>query len=182
MELRINLANRAYLNRRAVRRWLLLLCGGLLLLVIFTLNELLTNYQQLRQVETRSAELDQQLVGLKGVSGHYSPENHGRVRRQVEIANQLIDGDRFQWTALLSRLEELVPADVSISSLQPDFKNHSVRVEAVARDVPAMTVFLDALLNSGDLDQVYLLRQAEAESRNTPQTLVRFSLEIREAF
>ena len=182
MDLRINLASRPYLNRRAVWHWLLLLGGGLLLVLIINLNFGLTNYQHLRQLEARHAELDQQLSGLKGVAGQYSPEKFEQIRKQVDSVNRLILADEFQWTVLLNRLEELVPDDVSISSIQPDYKARGLRMEGVAKDVSAMMDLLDRLLASNDLNQVYLLRQAETEKRDRRTNLVAFSLEIREAF
>ena len=182
MDLRINLASRPYLNRRAVWQWLLLLGGGLLLVLGINLNFGLTNYHHLRQLENRHAELDQQLAGLKGVAGQYSPEKFEQTRKQVDSVNRLILADEFQWTVLLNRLEELVPDDVSISSIQPDYKERGLRMEGVARDVTSMMKFLDRLLASDDLNQAYLLRQAVTEQRDKRTTLVDFSLEIREAF
>lgn len=182
MELRINLANRPYLNRRSIGRGLLLACGGLLLILLFNLNSGLVSYRQLRQMEDRTAELDQQLAGLQGAASRYSPENHAKIGKQVDEVNRLIDADQFHWTAMLSRLEELVPADVSVSSIQPDFKGRTLRLDAQARNVPAMLTFIDRLLVSEDFAQAYLLRQAESEDRASSRPLIHFSVEIREAF
>ncbi|MDT8441000.1 MAG: hypothetical protein RQ723_04995 [Desulfuromonadales bacterium] len=182
MELRINLANRPYLNRRVAWRWLLLAALGLLLILVLNLNSGLISYRQLRQIETRMTELDQQLVGLQGAAGRYSPENHAKIRKQVDEINRLIDADQFRWTALLSRFEELLPADVSIASLQPDFKQRALRLDAEAKDVTAMLDFIDRLLAADDFNRTYLLRQAATDGRAGAPALIRFSLEIREAF
>jgi hypothetical protein len=45
----------------------------------------------------------------------------------------------------------------------------------------AMTELLDALLASADMNQVYLLNQAQAEQANG-EMIVQFSVVIREAF
>lgn len=182
MEFRLNLASRVYLDRRSARRWLLLVSG--LLGVLLVGNLLLADRYvgQLRLVESRSAEIEQKLAAQHGQTpSSYSPERYSQVMGQIATANQIIDADQFRWTALLGRFEELLPDDVAIRSLQPNFRDRSLQVSLVARDMEAMTELLDALLASADMAQAFLESQSLAEQADG-ETVVQFSVLIREAF
>jgi len=182
MEFRLNLASRDYLDRRSVRRWLLLIGG--LLGVLLAVN-LLYGYrylQQKRLVDAQLAEINSKLAAQHGrAPSTYTPERFAQVMGQVAAANQIIDADQFRWTTLLGRFEELLPEEVGIRSLEPNYQDRSLQVSAVASDMTAMTELLDALLASADMNQVYLLNQAQAVQANG-ETIVQFSVVIREAF
>ncbi|MBW2504796.1 MAG: hypothetical protein JRE16_09530 [Deltaproteobacteria bacterium] len=182
MEIHLNLASRPYLNRRIVQRWLFVTCGTLLL--VFTANMLygLQNHRQMNQLETRLADLDKQMAELQGLPDDYSPQKHALVMQDLAVVKQIVTADQFQWTHTLSRLEILLPDDVSIISLQPDYRERTLQVKAVAKTVSAMTEFLDQLLSSEDLNQAFLLNQAETLSQASSQSLINFGLVIREAF
>jgi Tfp pilus assembly protein PilN len=184
MEIKLNLASKPYLNRQSVRLWLLLL--GLLLMVLLLLNGSYgyRNYRQLQMFDKRFQELNEQLSGIHGTSADYSPEKLAELKVEVELANEIIDADRFRWTRLLGRFESVLPADVSILSIQPNFRERNVRLSGVARDVSALTRFVDNLLTSEDLNQAFLLNHAEIEQEDnkSSQQLTGFSIVIREAF
>jgi hypothetical protein len=70
---------------------------------------------------------------------------------------------------------------VAIRSLRPNYKDRSLQISAVARDTIAMTDLLDALLESEEMGEVYLLSQSSA-GENGGESLVSFSIVIQEAF
>lgn len=182
MHFRLNLASRVYLDRRSVRRWLLLIGGLLAVLLAANLFYGIRHARQLRLVDERLAEIDSKLMAQRGVEATaYTPESLARVKAQIGAANQMIDSDQFRWTALLGRFEALLPEDVAIRSLQPDYRDRSLQVTAVARDTAAMTALLDALLDSDDMKQAFLLNQSQAELPDG-ETVVQFSVVIKEAF
>jgi type IV pilus assembly protein PilN len=184
MEIKLNLASKPYLNRQSVRLWLLLL--GILLMVLFLLNGSYgyMNYRQLQMFDKRFQKLNDQLAGIHGTSADYSPAKLAELKIEVELANEIIDADRFRWTSLLGRFESVLPDDVSILSIQPNFRERTVKLSGVARDVSALTRFVDNLLTSEDLNQAFLLSHAEVEQEHnqTSQQLTGFSIVIREAF
>ncbi len=185
MELRLNLARKPYLNRKRVRFWLLLVCGVLGLLLALNLRYGYLNYQQMRVFDERFRELDEQVSTVQSIPADYSPAAHAAVLGDVALANLIMDADRFRWTALLDRLERLLPADVSVRTLQPNFEKRSLQLTATARDVAAMTAFIDNLLQSDDLNQAFLLSHADTDDQQfgaAGAKVVGFTLEIREAF
>jgi Tfp pilus assembly protein PilN len=182
MELRLNLASRFYLDRRSVRRWLLLLGT---LLALWLAVDLLYGYRYLQQwwqAGRYLEEIDSRLVQERGVEvSSYTPEQFARVKEQIGIANQIIAADQFRWTALLSRFEALLPDSVAIRSLKPDYAKRTLQLSLVARDTAAMTELLDTLLNSEDMAQVFLSSQAQS-GQAEGDSVVQFSLTIQEAF
>jgi len=181
MHFRLNLASRTYLDRRSVQRWLLLIGGLLALLLAVNLLYAWRNWQQLRQVDGRLTEIEGKLASQRGSTATYTPEGFARVMGEIATANKIIEADQFRWSGLLGRLEELLPDDVAIRTLSPNYKDRLLQITAVARDTAAMTALLDALLASSDMSQAYLLNQASVEQPDG-ESVVSFSIVIREAF
>ena len=184
MEIKLNLASKPYLNRQGVRLWLLFTCVFMLLLLILNCSYAYQNWRQLSLLESRFLELGGQVSGVQGAPTGYTPAKYAAVKDEVALENEIVAADQFRWTALLSRFEELLPAEVSIRNIQPNFKEHSVQLACLASDVSAMTRFVDSLLTSEDLNQAYLQRHGEVESTigGRKQQQLSFSLVIREAF
>ena len=184
MEIKLNLSSKPYLNRQSVRLWLLLSCVFMLLLLILNCSYAYQNWRQLSLLESRFLALGAQVSDAQGAPTGYTPEKHTTVKDEVALVNEIVAADQFRWTALLSRFEELLPAEVSIRNIQPNFSEHSVQLACLASDVSAMTRFVDNLLTSEDLNQAYLQRHGEVESAVGGRKMqqVGFSLVIREAF
>jgi hypothetical protein len=142
------------------------------------------NFRQMRLLESRLQELEHQRSGIQNGETGYTPEKYAMVRNEVELAKEIVASDQFRWTLLLSRFEELVPADVSLKTIQPDFKLHSLQINGLAKNIPAMTQFIDNLLESEDLNQAFLQSHGKVESNQDgqQQVVIGFSLQIREAF
>lgn len=184
MEIKLNLASKPYLNRQSVRLWLISSCAFVALLLVLNCFYGYQNWSQLRLLDTRSQELEAQASGVQGDSSEYTPEKYAVIRNEVALGNEIVAADQFHWTNLLSRFEELLPDDVSIRSIQPNFSEHSVQLACLASDVSEMTSFIDELLNSEDLNQAYLQSHGEVESDlgGKKRVQIGFSLVIREAF
>jgi len=184
MEIKLNLASKPYLNRQRVRFWLLLTCAFTALLLSLNCFYGYQSWRQLRLLESHFQELGGKVSDVQGDLSDYTPEKYAEVKSEVALENEIVAADQFRWTTLLSRFEELLPADVSIRTIQPNFKEHSVQLACIARDVSAMTRFVDSLLTSEDLNQAYLQSHGEVESDLNGLKLVQvgFSLVIREAF
>ena len=184
MDIKLNLVSKPYMTRQSVRLWLLFACALMVLLLLSNGIYGYQNYRQLDLLESRFQEMQGQAYGVPGAPAGYTPEKYAAVRSEIALENEIIAADQFRWTLLLNRFEELLPAEVSIRTIQPDFNGHAVRLDCIARDISAMTRFVDNLLTSKDLNQAYLKRHAEVASGpgDSNQTHVGFSLVIREAF
>ncbi len=184
MEIKLNLASKPYMNRQGIRLWLLLLCSVMGVLLVLNISYAYNSYQQLKVLDERFEELNEQVAGIQDAPAGFSPARHAAVKSEVVLINQIVAEDQFRWTGLLGRFEELVPENVSVSSIQPNFKERSVQLSGVARDMSALTKLLDNLLTSADFNKAYLLNHSEVERKQngTSSVLTGFSLVIREAF
>lgn len=185
MELQLNLARKPYLNRKKAGLWLLLACGLLGLLLAINLSYGYQNYQQMKVLDERFRELDAQAMTVQGAPVGFSPEAYSAALDEVAFANRIIAADQFRWTGLLDRLESLLPTDVSIRTLQPNYEKRTLQINAAARDVKAMNEFIDNLLTSDDFSQTFLKTHAETDGQqdgSSGKRVVGFSLEILEAF
>ena len=184
MEIKLNLASKIYLNRQSVRLWLLIASTLLIILLLLNLFYGLQGLKQLSVLDSRLNELELQVADVRGAPADYSPEKYQAIKGEVAVANQIVAADQFRWTELLSRFEDLVPKNVSLQSIQPNYKERSLNLRGVARDVTAMTGFMDNLLTSDDFKQAFLQQHAEidVELQGRTQKQTGFSLVIREAF
>lgn len=184
MEIKLNLASKPYLNRQSVRLWLLLIGILLLLLLLLIGSYGYEKYRQLQVLGERQQELNDQITGIQGPSADYSPEKLAAAKVEVELANEIIAADRFRWTDLLDRFETLLPDDVTIHSIRPNFRDRSIQLLGEARDISALTRFVDNLLTSEDMNQAFLQSHGETKKAQSSggQALTGFSIVIREAF
>jgi len=184
MEIKLNLASRPYLNRQSIRLWLLLATVALVLLLGFNAFYVYQNVRQLQLLDARTAELQQDSQGGPEASTDFSADKFTAVKAEVKLANEIIAADQFKWTTLLDSLEALMPYGVRIVSVQPNFDKKSVQLSCRAKDVSAMTEFVDSLLTSEDLSHAFLKSHSEVETQQDgfKKTEVSFSLAIEEAF
>jgi Tfp pilus assembly protein PilN len=129
-----NLARRPFVNRRPVQRTALILAiaGGLLLLVNLWLyvgyaRTRSSNATQLNEIEARITQENENLVAADRTLASAD------LRLQNELVwflNQRIDERSFGWSVLFDRLAGLLPADVRLNSLSPQFSRDEARREA----------------------------------------------------
>jgi len=168
-----------------VRRWLFCLGAALAILLVLNLLNLFQGYSHYRQIGEYVSELQTRVSEVRNVSIEgFDSETYEKSLAQVDEINQILEADQFRWTSLLTRLEELLPDDVKINSIQPDFQKRSLKLSASSRDIKGMTDFLDALLQSPDMNQVVLQRHQEKATSNglSRTTSIDFSLQVLEAF
>ena len=184
MEIKINLASKPYLNKQSARLWLGLVCVLMMLVLVINASYIIQLKKHESILDERLKELDAQVSTALKITGDYTPEKFASVKSQIEFANEVIIADQFHWTDLLTKFEETIPEKVSINSIQPSFKDRSVKLSGVARDVTTLTQFVDNLLKTPDLNQTFLKNHGEVEvdEIGRKQRYTGFSLEIREAF
>jgi hypothetical protein len=114
--------------------------------------------------------LKTQLTELEGKPGSQSvvdmevnPAELEKRRREVAFANEVLIRDGFRWTTLFDKLEDVAVDGVSIRSIQPNYKENSLGLTAVARGVNEMQDYLDQLLTSPAFSEVYLLSQGSSK-------------------
>jgi type IV pilus assembly protein PilN len=186
MKISLNLATRTYVNRRA----LYALYALLAVLLVFWLGLGFSSWQkdhtEIGRLEEQLQQVREQLGGL-GDEGAppFDSTDYQVLLDDLAFADDILARDAFRWTRLFLRLEQLLPEGASLRSLRPEHRERALSLTAVARGNEQMNRFIDQLMASEDLNQVYLLSQERAEVTDPAgqkRPAVRFSLLIQEAF
>lgn len=163
----INLASGDYSRKRMV---LLALYSTMAVLILLIGLDFL-RFERIRETESafgaRMARLLnekrqlQQEIGRMGRGT--SSDSMKTLRKEVEFINELLYQKSFSWTAFLSDLEKEVPSHISVSRIQPDFKNGLVVLGGKARSLAALTRFVENLQKGGPFEEVFLIDQEISE-------------------
>lgn len=185
MKLSLNLASRSYVNRRALYALYAFLFALLIFLLVLNLGFYVRSQAQARQLNERLAEFDKDLAGRQETSNGFSPAAYEEMLEEIAFANEILVKDSFRWTALLDRLEEVVPDKVIIRGIQPDYKSASLNLSGGARKVGDLRRFLDNLIQSSHFSDVYLLQQSRDSGKGKNgrgQGEIGFTIVVRGAF
>ena len=185
MRIRINFASREYVLSRKVNAVLLLLLCCLTAVFFYNIKEYgktLKNESKLasevRLHEKKESEVSARLQEIKKTA---KEEEVKASLRQAEFANMAIGRRVFSWTALLNRIEELVPPGVSIQSINPDFSTLDVEITGTALDMARVTDFMGRITGSpyfDDLPPVFHSSEVVVD-KDIGKTVQNFSLKIR---
>lgn len=185
MKLTLNLASRTYLNRRALITFYWVLIAALLALLVFNLLFFYRSQVQAQQIKAHLEELDRDLAKGQGEAQTFNQQAYEGLLAEVDAANGIIAKDSFRWTDLLGQLEQLVPEGVALRSIQPEFKDRSLDLQGVAKDIPQLRTFLDHLVADERLGQASLLQQTRILLKipdGGEQDVVAFSISVKGAF
>jgi hypothetical protein len=183
MKLTLNLANRSYVHKRSLYLFYAVVLAGMILCSAMQGSFLLRLHQQQKQVEGR-------LEGLRQTKPDRQPfVDHGpkalQLRQEVALANDILARNSFRWTVMLDRLEEVVQDGITIRSLQPDYREGSLRLFAAARGLPQLSTLLERLLASGFYSDVYLLEQTSTKVKDgsgVERPAINFSVMLKGVF
>lgn len=185
MKLALNLASRTYLNRRALYGFYAVFGGLLLILLVIGIGLLVSGQAQIKKIRANLSELGREAAAAEKTEGSsFTPVAYKELLQDISFANQVLAEDGFRWTRLLDRLEEVVPETVAISAIQPDYKEKSLKLNGLARNVEDLQKFLDNLIASEYFSDVYLLQQSRLKDTGSGNGVgaVSFSIVVRGAF
>jgi len=185
MKLTLNLASRTYLNRRALYGFYAVLSGLLVLVLAIGVGLIISSQAQVRQIREHLAELGREAASAEKTEGStFTPAAYEKVLDDIRFANEILAQDSFRWTALLNRLEEVVPETVAISGIVPDYKEKSLKLTGRSRGVGDLQQLLDNLIASTYFSDVYLLQQSSLKEAGQSDAAgaISFSIVVRGAF
>lgn len=177
----INLATHAHINRRALFATYLCIGVALLVVMVMNLSDWRTSALQLQTLQNRIGELEGQL-GMDADATPISKKDFARQLKAVKFSNQVIARDSYRWSFLLSQLEEILPPNVRISSISPNFKEQTILFRGEVRKIKDLQAFLDQLQGSEAFTDVLLLEQARKKvEKNAPASsaLIAFGVQVR---
>lgn len=154
MNLNINLATRVYINFKLVN---LVLALALLLgaaWLAFSLYSFTANREQMNRYATLTSKM-----AVTGGGKSVSDAEYGKFLAQVKTYNGILYRRSYNWSALLENMEQLVPAGVSLKSLEPSKIGETVRLTGTATGFAAVRRFIENLEGSKVFTEVYLTDQ-----------------------
>jgi Tfp pilus assembly protein PilN len=186
MAFSLNLASRRYVNRRLLFRCYRLIALALVLSLLALLGYGWRRIGEARAYRRQLAEL-QRVSAQEGEARGKPPSaaEQARLEKELAFVEKILKEDRFRWTLLFGRLEDLAIEGVRIGTIEPDYEDGSLRLTALARDDLKMRDFLDRLLASKDFSDIFLLEQDRVEVKdgnNRPRSAIGFVLVLRGAF
>jgi len=169
MRLTTNLATRRYVNLAQLNLALLLgfvLCGSL---ALFKAVEIGGNASEISRID--------RLIRGSATREGGVPVSAAQLKAQasrIAIANAIIEKKTVNWLNFLDRLEEVVPAGVTLTEITPD-RLQTLKIRGAARSFQNLRSLLENLENSKDFSEVYLLSQSDTKVGLTQKGIV-FSL------
>ncbi len=186
MKFNLNLASRRYLNKRALKNGFIAAVCLLLLLGGWQINALVAGNHTLQLTQERLQELQGRIEKLRGgPQKTLTVAQRAALEKEFSVATELLAQDAFRWTALLDRMEKLLPAGVSLSGFSPDYKKNVLALTGRARSLKEMRLFLDRLLKDKGFAQVYLKNHSRitvTDYADTEREAISFSLQLEGVF
>lgn len=134
---------------------------------------------RMRRVMTEKNELNNEIGKLgRRVTG----DSVKGMRKEVQYINDLINQKIFSWTAFLSDLEKYIPANISVTRIEPDFKSGTVVLGGMARSLRDLTQFVSNLQKGTPFQDVFLNQQESLEKEEIKKITfsIRFKYRARE--
>jgi Tfp pilus assembly protein PilN len=168
--IRNNLSTQPFYNEGAVRLWLTVLVGVVVLVTLANVSAVFRYLRSDTQLaaqasrdEERAAELRRTAAKLRA---SVDTKQIAAAATQAREANALIDRRTFSWTALLNRFEETLPDNVRITSVRPGpsrGKGVLLAITVVARDVDGVNRFIESLEATSAFSGVFSAQEAVNE-------------------
>jgi Tfp pilus assembly protein PilN len=166
MTRRTNLATRPFYNVRAVQIAILVLVIIVIGFTAFNVIELLRLRGSENTLGSHASESEAEAQRLRTEANRIRTQIDQKELEAVSAAareaNAIIDRRAFSWTELLQQIEETLPPDVRITTVQPGLEEGVFRVTlaAEARRPEDVADFIDALEKTGAFADVVPLREA----------------------
>lgn len=128
--------------------------------------------QHLAKLQKRKAEMKPNRVRLPAV------KKMDKVRQQVTELNNLSGGKGWPLARMLTRLEQLLPSSVYLTSLQHRQQSGDVRFIAVASRAEVLTRFLKRLEQEPHFSDVLLVRQTQ--KRKAGRVYIQYEVKLKE--
>ena len=147
--LRTNLSTRPFYNERAIQ--LLLALAALLVVILTAFNairifSLSRQNTELSSLVNRDRQEAQRLTrDAQRIRAGINVEELQATADAAGVANALIDQRTFSWTEFFNRIEETLPPDVMLTSVQPSFGREEtiIQMSVLGRQIEDIDEFME---------------------------------------
>ncbi len=129
MRININLASNPYEAAREYARRMGMLVAGLAVLAVGLLGYILYQRSQTRDIDRQIAEARQEITSLDAEKAQAQailnqPQNRD-VADQSQFLNNLFARKALSWTKVFSEMERLMPPNIHVVSMKPEFNREN---------------------------------------------------------
>src|SRR5437773_10077348 len=150
-----NLSTRPFYNDKAVRLWVLVLSGLVLVATFFNVSRVLyfsgSNTELVRQASQDEQRATQIRAAAAKLRNSVEVKQIEAASVEARQANDLIDRRTFSWTELFNVFEKTLPDEVRITAVRPkvDRGQFGLTIIVVARGVEDVNTFMNNLEATG---------------------------------
>jgi hypothetical protein len=150
-----NLSTRPFYSERLATLAIAAVAVAALLLTAYNALELSTRSAERRElrarIERERAEAQAVRAATAALQQTVDRATLARLAAWTGEANDVIDQRTFSWTEFFSLIEKTLPIDVRLVTVSPRVERgvFKVSMTVVARDLTDVSMFVDALLNTG---------------------------------
>ena len=172
MQFTINLATKTYINQKKLTY---ALSAGIIFLIfclivslsIFAFNA--TEIKRLSKLQSAS-EVKGRTPGRA-----ISQKEYETLLASIKLANGLIEKKAFNWIGFLDGLESIVPEGVSLTAVEPDVKERTLKLSGAVANFKNLRHLMENLEESKNFSEVFLLNQKEFKTAEN-QTGISFTI------
>lgn len=172
IKIKINLATRSYTWEGV---------GIALPIAIIILSAILFVYLRAQERDYRIAteRLEKRVTELSEIRSlkQKTPKEEQGSDADLALVADILEKRRFSWIEALDNLEKAIPSGISLSSIQPSFKEGGVILAGSARDFAALSRFIDSLEKLKVYRRVFLVSHSVREMDNK-KSAVTFNINI----
>ena len=141
MRININLASNPYEAAREYTRRLSMVVGALAVLAVALLGYILYQRSHTRDIDQKIAAAKQEIASLDAEKVQAQailnqPQNRD-VADQSQFLNQLFARKALSWTRVFAEMEKLMPPNIHVVSMKPEFNKENQLVLRVVVATPA---------------------------------------------
>ncbi|MDO8445043.1 MAG: PilN domain-containing protein [Deltaproteobacteria bacterium] len=172
IKITINLATKRYVGKGFGK---VLPIAVIFIGVLFSLyiRERATNYENaIDRLKNRISQLPERQPGsTDGLKDMELPA--------VDLAavSDIVEEKSFSWIGALDNIENALPSNISLSSIQPSFKEGGIKLSGQARDFSTLSRFIDNLEGLKVYKRVFLIGHSVKET-DEGKTAVVFNISI----
>lgn len=175
MRFTINLATRTYLNHDLVNRCL---AAVLLLLLLLSGWKLLGFYNNLGELKRLNGDIAALQTRLNSRPSTVSEQEFSRRQKSIRFYNDIIDRKAFAWLGVLDQLERVTPRRIALTSLAPDPKSGTLKIEGLAINFGQVRSYLERLEDAKVFGDILLVSHAD-QAVGEKGRAMRFSISCR---
>ncbi len=168
MQFKTNLATRTYIDKKKLGSALL---GSMVVLILLLLVQIKISAFNAGEISRLNAIKVSAESRSKKNRIDISDKDYKKLTGDIKFANGILERKSFDWVGLLNKLEGVVPEGLTLSSVQPNSGDKSLRLSGVSINFITLRRFMENLENSSYFTDVFLYNQNEAKAAGSPKAL-----------